>query len=146
MTANTAVGIRRTDHVTPYPQKLALTSPTSGGRSVDLEPLAQICITRSATEMVQHPLQLQLLGAGNTEWLKSCLASLLINLPTHRNPFYCILPHSICHPYCHSKTYWSMAASHWIASCSTLPLLPPGLIWGCSTKRFRYLIHTTKKN
>jgi hypothetical protein len=33
----TAVGIRSADHVTPlYPQKLALTSPTSGGRLVDI--------------------------------------------------------------------------------------------------------------
>jgi hypothetical protein len=33
----TAVGVRRTDHATPlYPQKLALTSPTSGGRSVGI--------------------------------------------------------------------------------------------------------------
>jgi hypothetical protein len=33
----TAVGIRRADYVTPlYPQKLALTSPTSGGRSVGI--------------------------------------------------------------------------------------------------------------
>jgi hypothetical protein len=32
---NTAVGIRHADHVAPlYPQKLAITSPTSGGRSV----------------------------------------------------------------------------------------------------------------
>jgi len=31
----TAVGTRCTDHVAPlYPQKLALTSPTGGGRSV----------------------------------------------------------------------------------------------------------------
>jgi hypothetical protein len=31
----TAVGIRRADYATPfYPQKFALTSPTSGGRSV----------------------------------------------------------------------------------------------------------------
>jgi len=31
----TAVGTRCADHVTPlYPQKLALTSPTGGGRSV----------------------------------------------------------------------------------------------------------------
>ena len=33
----TAVGIRCADHVTPlYPQKLALTSPTGGGRSVGI--------------------------------------------------------------------------------------------------------------
>ena len=33
----TAVGTRCADHVTPlFPQKLALTSPTSGGRSVDI--------------------------------------------------------------------------------------------------------------
>jgi hypothetical protein len=32
-----AVEIRRADHVTPlYPQKLALTLPTGGGRSVDV--------------------------------------------------------------------------------------------------------------
>jgi hypothetical protein len=31
----TAAGIRRADHATPFhPQKLPLTSPTSGGRSV----------------------------------------------------------------------------------------------------------------
>jgi hypothetical protein len=34
---NTAVGIRHADYATSlYPQKLALTSPTSGGRSVDI--------------------------------------------------------------------------------------------------------------
>jgi hypothetical protein len=33
-TENTAVGIRDADHV--YPQKLAITSPTSGGRSVGM--------------------------------------------------------------------------------------------------------------
>jgi len=33
----TAVGISCADHVTPlYPQKLALTSPTGGGRSVGI--------------------------------------------------------------------------------------------------------------
>ena len=33
----TAVGTRRANHVTPlYPQKLALTSPTGGGRSVGM--------------------------------------------------------------------------------------------------------------
>jgi hypothetical protein len=36
-TENTAVGIRHADHVTPLsPQKLAITSPTSGGRSVGI--------------------------------------------------------------------------------------------------------------
>jgi hypothetical protein len=35
-TENTAVGIRHADHVTLYPQKLAITSPTSGGRSVGI--------------------------------------------------------------------------------------------------------------
>jgi hypothetical protein len=36
-TENSAVGIRRADYATPlYPQKLALTSPTSGGRSVGM--------------------------------------------------------------------------------------------------------------
>jgi hypothetical protein len=36
-TDNTAVGIRHADHVAPlYPQKLTLTSPTSGGRSVGI--------------------------------------------------------------------------------------------------------------
>jgi hypothetical protein len=36
-TENTAVGIRCADHATPlYPQKLALSSPTSGGRSVGI--------------------------------------------------------------------------------------------------------------
>ena len=35
--ALTAVGTRCADHVTPlYPQKLALTSPTGGGRSVGI--------------------------------------------------------------------------------------------------------------
>jgi hypothetical protein len=36
-TENTAVGIRRDDHATPlYPHKLALTSKTSGGRSIGI--------------------------------------------------------------------------------------------------------------
>jgi hypothetical protein len=34
-TENTAAGIRHADH-TLYPQKLAITSPTSGGRSVGI--------------------------------------------------------------------------------------------------------------
>jgi hypothetical protein len=37
-TEYTAVAIRCADHVTPlYTQKLSLTSPTSGGRSVDIQ-------------------------------------------------------------------------------------------------------------
>jgi hypothetical protein len=48
-TENTAVGIRCTDHVTLlYQQKLALTSPTSGGRSVD--------IVRSRTQSTEFSL------------------------------------------------------------------------------------------
>jgi len=40
------VGTRCADHVTPlYPQKLALTSPTSGGRSVGI-----VCVRTKATE------------------------------------------------------------------------------------------------
>ena len=54
----TAVGTRCADHVTPlYPQKLALTSPTGGGRSV--------CIVRvrtKATEFSLVPLVLPLKG------------------------------------------------------------------------------------
>jgi len=42
----TAVGTRCADHVTPlYPQKLALTSPTDGGRSVGI-----VCVRTKATE------------------------------------------------------------------------------------------------
>ena len=45
----TAVGIRCANHVTPlYPQKLALTSPTGGGRSVD--------IVRSRTKATEFSL------------------------------------------------------------------------------------------
>jgi len=41
-----AVGNRYADHMTPrYPQKLALTSPTSGGRSVGI-----VCSRTKATE------------------------------------------------------------------------------------------------
>jgi len=42
------VGIRCADHVTPlYPQKLALTSPTGGGRSVGI-----VRVRTKATEFV----------------------------------------------------------------------------------------------
>jgi hypothetical protein len=45
----TAVGIHCTDHVTPlYPQKLALTSSTGGGRSVG--------IVRSRTKATEFSL------------------------------------------------------------------------------------------
>ena len=45
------MGIRRADHVTPlYPQKLALTSPTGGGRSVG--------IVRSRTKTTEFSLVL----------------------------------------------------------------------------------------
>jgi len=44
----TAVGTRCADHVTPlYPQKLALTSPTGGGRSVGI-----VRVRTKATEFV----------------------------------------------------------------------------------------------
>jgi hypothetical protein len=43
-----AVGICCADHATPhYPQKLALTSPTSGGRSVSI-----VCSRTKATELL----------------------------------------------------------------------------------------------
>jgi len=42
------VGTRCADHVTPlYPQKLALTSPTGGGRSVGI-----VRVRTKATELV----------------------------------------------------------------------------------------------
>jgi len=45
----TAVGTRCADHVTPlYPEKLALTSPTGGGRSVG--------IVRSRTKATEFSL------------------------------------------------------------------------------------------
>ena len=44
----TAVGNRCADHVTPlYPQKLALTSPTGGGRSVGI-----VRVWTKATDLV----------------------------------------------------------------------------------------------
>jgi hypothetical protein len=43
-----AIGIRLADHATPlYLQKLALTSPTSGGRSV-----GRVCSRTKATELL----------------------------------------------------------------------------------------------
>jgi hypothetical protein len=46
----TAVGIRRADHVTPlYPQKVALTSTTSGGRSVGI-----VSLRAKATDYIVH--------------------------------------------------------------------------------------------
>ena len=52
----TAVGTRCADHVTPlYPQKLALTSPTSGGRSVGI-----VGVRTKATEF-------SLVATGDTE-------------------------------------------------------------------------------
>jgi hypothetical protein len=45
-TENTAVGIRHTDHVSPsIRKKLAITLPTSGGRSV--------CVVRSRTQTME---------------------------------------------------------------------------------------------
>ena len=47
VTRLTAVGTRCADHVTPlYPQKLALTSPTGGGRSVGI-----VRVRTKATEL-----------------------------------------------------------------------------------------------
>ena len=49
------MGIRCADHVTPlYPQKLALTSPTGGGRSV--------CIVHSRTKATEFSLVNRLQG------------------------------------------------------------------------------------
>ena len=46
----TAVGTRCADHVKPfYPQKLALTSPTGGGRSVGI-----VRVWTKATELVSY--------------------------------------------------------------------------------------------
>jgi hypothetical protein len=45
---NTAAGIRHAEHVAPlYPPKLALTSPTSGGRSVGI-----VCSRTKAMELL----------------------------------------------------------------------------------------------
>jgi hypothetical protein len=54
------VGIRCADHVTPlYPQKLALTSPTGGGRSV--------AIVRSRTKTTEFSLVLGCFLRHNTD-------------------------------------------------------------------------------
>jgi hypothetical protein len=51
-TENTVAGIHHTDHVAPsFPKKLAITSPTSGGRSVG--------IIRSRTEATEFSLVLE---------------------------------------------------------------------------------------
>jgi hypothetical protein len=51
-TENTVVEIRHADHVTPfYPQKLAITSPTSGGGSVG--------IVRSRTQTMEFSFGLE---------------------------------------------------------------------------------------
>jgi hypothetical protein len=53
---NTVVGIRHPDHVAPlYPQKLALTSPTNGGRSISL-----VRSRTQATELISFSLWKQL--------------------------------------------------------------------------------------
>ena len=53
----TAVGIRCADHVTPlYPQKLALTSPTGGGRSVGI-----VRSRTKATKSLHYTLHILLL-------------------------------------------------------------------------------------
>ena len=52
----TAVGTRCADHVTPlYPQKLALTSPTGGGRSVGI-----VRVRTKATEFSFSTVRIQL--------------------------------------------------------------------------------------
>ena len=56
------MGIRCADHVTPlYPQKLALTSPTGGGRSVG--------IVRSRTKATEFKSEVIQIAWGPYEWL-----------------------------------------------------------------------------
>jgi hypothetical protein len=60
----TVVGMRRTNHATPlYQQKLALTSPTSGSRSVD--------VFRSRTIATELLLLLSLLENSGTEYSRN---------------------------------------------------------------------------
>jgi len=56
------VGTRCADHVTPlYPQKLALTSPTGGGRSVGI-----VRVRTEATELPLYNKIVTLLGDTQT--------------------------------------------------------------------------------
>jgi hypothetical protein len=64
-TENTAVGIRHADQVEPlYPQKLALTLSTSGGRSVG--------IVRSLTQATEFSLVLHCSDKNRTSCLLNC--------------------------------------------------------------------------
>jgi len=68
----TAVGTRCADHVTPlYPQKLALTAPTGGGRSVGI-----VRVRTKATEFsclyVSHREQVLFPSTELTDWSFSC--------------------------------------------------------------------------
>ena len=59
------MGIRYADHVTPlYPQKLALTSPTGGGRSVG--------IVRSRTKATEFSLTVHVLRQATENLVESC--------------------------------------------------------------------------
>jgi hypothetical protein len=64
------VGIRCADHVTPlYPQKLALTSPTGGGRSVG--------IVHSRTKVTQFSFSNRLIPLSGFGLYASLLSSFL---------------------------------------------------------------------
>ena len=61
---STAVGNRYADHVTPlYPHKLALTSPTGGGRSVGM--------VRSRTEATEFSF-FSIIRSGNSSISRTC--------------------------------------------------------------------------
>ena len=67
------MGIRCADHVTPlYPQKLVLTSPTGGGRSV--------CIGRSRTKATDYRGSLEHHSVSDLTWHESLPPS---STPTH---------------------------------------------------------------